>query len=71
MTARSTGKSVLPKVGTSPLIARTVGSLPDTLIRTLYYLCNLGRRFDFMRIDLYDVDGGVSFGEITPYPDGG
>lgn len=26
--------------------------------------------FDFMRIDLYNVDGKAYFGEITPYPGG-
>lgn len=27
----------------------------------------LGRPFDFMRVDLYSVDGDVFFGELTPY----
>lgn len=31
----------------------------------------LGRGFDFVRVDLYDVDGVVWFGELTPYPGGG
>jgi hypothetical protein len=31
----------------------------------------LGREFDFIRVDLYDVDGAVWFGELTPYPGGG
>ena len=31
----------------------------------------LGREFDFIRVDLYDVDGTVWFGELTPYPGGG
>ncbi|MGY2078791.1 ATP-grasp fold amidoligase family protein [Modestobacter sp. SYSU DS0657] len=31
----------------------------------------LGAAFDFVRVDLYDVDGEVWFGELTPYPGGG
>ncbi|MGY1848207.1 MULTISPECIES: ATP-grasp fold amidoligase family protein [unclassified Blastococcus] len=31
----------------------------------------LGREFDFVRVDLYDVDGELWFGELTPYPGGG
>ncbi len=31
----------------------------------------LGRDFDMMRVDLYDVDGEIYFGELTPYPSGG
>jgi hypothetical protein len=31
----------------------------------------LGREFDFVRVDLYDVDGEVWFSELTPYPGGG
>ena len=27
----------------------------------------LGRPFDFMRVDLYNIDGDIVFGEITPY----
>lgn len=31
----------------------------------------LGRPFDFIRIDLYSIDGQTVFGEYTPYPQGG
>jgi TupA-like ATPgrasp len=31
----------------------------------------LGRPFDFIRVDLYNVDGMIIFGELTPYPCGG
>ncbi len=31
----------------------------------------LGRDFDMMRVDLYEVDGAIYFGELTPYPSGG
>ncbi len=32
---------------------------------------SLGRGIDFVRVDLYDVDGRVVFGELSPYPAGG
>ena len=31
----------------------------------------LGERFDFIRIDFYDLDGDVYLGEMTPYPESG
>ena len=31
----------------------------------------MGRPFDFIRVDLYDVDGTILLGEVTPYPTGG
>jgi len=31
----------------------------------------LGRGFDFVRVDLYNVGGRIVFGELTNYPDGG
>lgn len=31
----------------------------------------LGAELDFVRVDLYEVDGEVWFGELTPYPGGG
>jgi hypothetical protein len=31
----------------------------------------MGRDFDFIRVDLYLVDGAVKFGELTNYPDAG
>jgi hypothetical protein len=31
----------------------------------------LGREFDFIRVDLYNIDGHVYFGELTPYPASG
>jgi hypothetical protein len=31
----------------------------------------LGREFDFIRVDLYDIDGTIWFGELTPYPGAG
>lgn len=32
---------------------------------------SLAKDFDFMRIDLFDTDSGIFFGETTPYPGGG
>lgn len=44
---------------------------PNTLDEMLEVASILGQPFDFIRVDLYDVDGDVYFGEITPYPGGG
>jgi hypothetical protein len=44
---------------------------PATLPRMLEVAEALGAAFDFVRVDLYDVDGEVWFGELTPYPGGG
>ena len=44
---------------------------PATLPEMTEFAEALGREFDFVRVDLYDVDGTVWFGEITPYPGGG
>ena len=30
----------------------------------------LGKAFDYIRIDLYNVDGKIYLGEFTPYSDG-
>lgn len=44
---------------------------PATLGEMLAVAETLGREFDFVRVDLYDVAGEVWFGELTPYPGGG
>jgi len=44
---------------------------PARLEEMLKVAADLGRDFDFIRIDLYDVDGEVWFGEFTPYPASG
>jgi hypothetical protein len=31
----------------------------------------IGRPFDFIRVDLYSIDGETVFGEVTPYPGSG
>lgn len=44
---------------------------PAGLDRMLAVAAELGSGFDFIRIDLYDIDGSVFFGEFTPYPGSG
>ena len=44
---------------------------PATLAEMTEVAEALGAGFDFVRVDLYDVDGEVWFGELTPYPGGG
>lgn len=41
---------------------------PPNLDQMLSIAARLGSPFDFMRVDLYDVDGTIAFGEFTPYP---
>jgi hypothetical protein len=44
---------------------------PGNFEKMLAIAGELGRSFDFMRVDLYNVDGEVFFGEVTPYPASG
>jgi hypothetical protein len=44
---------------------------PPDLDRMLAIAHQLGQPFDFIRVDLYDFDGSVVFGELTSYPCGG
>jgi hypothetical protein len=44
---------------------------PACLPQMLQVATALGAAFDFVRVDLYDVDGDVWFSELTPYPGGG
>ena len=44
---------------------------PSNLADMLSVAARLGRDFDFIRIDLYSVEGETVFGEYTPYPAGG
>jgi len=48
-----------------------VMSPPSALPRMLSVAETLGADFDFIRVDLYDVEGEVWFSELTPYPGGG
>ncbi|NYI69149.1 hypothetical protein BJY26_003455 [Spelaeicoccus albus] len=49
----------------------SVQEAPGGLSKMLAAAADLGRTFDFIRVDLYEVHGTVYFGEITPYPEGG
>jgi hypothetical protein len=44
---------------------------PASLNRMLALAAELGSGFDFIRVDLYNVNGSVYFGEFTPYPTSG
>jgi hypothetical protein len=44
---------------------------PDTLEEMLAVSEALSRGSDFVRVDLYSIDGRVVFGELTNYPDSG
>jgi TupA-like ATPgrasp len=44
---------------------------PQRLPEMLDAASRLGRDFDFIRVDLYDVAGQTWFGELTPYPGSG
>jgi hypothetical protein len=48
-----------------------IGPPPTSLPRMLEVAEELGSGLDFIRVDLYDVDGAVWFSELTPYPGGG
>lgn len=54
-----------------PQLMAPVAPPPPNLDRMLAIAQQLGKPFDFMRVDLYDVDGVIVFGELTPYPCGG
>jgi hypothetical protein len=44
---------------------------PISLGKMLKAASELGSAFDFMRVDLYEANDAVYFGELTPYPEGG
>jgi hypothetical protein len=44
---------------------------PSNFKRMMGIAGELGRPFDFMRVDLYNIDGEIFFGELTPYPASG
>lgn len=44
---------------------------PKNLDLLLEHASRLSAGFDFIRVDLYDTDRGVFFGEFTPYPSSG
>jgi hypothetical protein len=44
---------------------------PDCLSEMITLAERLGADTDFVRVDLYDVDGRIVFGELTSFPAGG
>jgi hypothetical protein len=44
---------------------------PTHLEEMLMIAQELSKGIDFIRVDLYETNGGVKFGELTNYPDGG
>lgn len=44
---------------------------PDNFEAMVRAVETLGAGYDFMRVDLYNIDGEPWFGELTPYPSGG
>lgn len=58
-----------PAGGTGELLE--LAPRPPLLEEMLAVASSLGAPFDFIRVDLYDVDGQVWFGELTPYPASG
>ncbi|MHC5559699.1 ATP-grasp fold amidoligase family protein [Kocuria sp. U4B] len=62
----------------TPLDARQGGAAlaepvpaPATLERMVRIAERIGMDYDFIRVDLYDADGTIWFGELTPSPAGG
>jgi hypothetical protein len=51
--------------------APEVTAPPVNFAKMLQIAGELGRPFDFMRVDLFSVDGDVFFGELSPYPGSG
>lgn len=45
--------------------------VPDNLEEMFNIVCKLSKDIPFVRIDLYNVDGRIYFGEFTFYPSGG
>ncbi|WP_146493055.1 ATP-grasp fold amidoligase family protein [Vibrio cyclitrophicus] len=44
---------------------------PLNLEKMIQLAEKLGEDFEFMRVDLYDLEGDIFFGELTPYPSAG
>ena len=44
---------------------------PENLEEMLWIASEIGRPFDFMRVDLYNISGTTAFGEVTPYAGSG
>jgi TupA-like ATPgrasp len=44
---------------------------PGNLEEMLRIASDIGQSFDFIRVDLYSIDGLIAFGEVTPYAGSG
>jgi len=44
---------------------------PSSLERMLQIARELAKEFDFVRVDLFEVNGQIYFGELTHYPESG
>lgn len=44
---------------------------PKNYEQMLQAAAAIGAPFDFVRVDLYNIDGDIYLGEVTPYPTGG
>lgn len=62
--------SVLPFVYTNPS-TEPPATLPDSIDEMIRIAETLGSRVDLVRVDLYDADGRIVFGELTNYPSAG
>ena len=58
-------------VATSKTPAAPPVPAPENLATLLEHASRLSAGFDFVRVDLYDTERGVYFGEYTPYPASG
>ena len=65
-----TGLEALPLSGGPPW-AVPEPRKPSRLAEMIEVAEKLGIGTDFVRVDLYDVDGRIVFGELTSYPAGG
>lgn len=52
-------------------INKSMPSLPDNLSEMITVAENLSKEFPFVRVDLYNTDGKIYFGELTFYPGSG
>lgn len=59
------------EVTSGPFPPAPVEPPPANLKEMLAVASEVGRPFDFIRVDLYSIDGATVFGEVTPYPAGG
>lgn len=59
------------EVSSGPYPLAPIEPPPANLETMLTVATEIGRPFDFIRVDLYSIDGDTIFGEITPYANSG